>query len=84
MQGRRSGCEVLRWYRGRNDGTTRVHLVILAWLFVIFTMALTMRSALAGIAMFVGLGLAPVALYMAIAIRRARRRREQHPPADAR
>ena len=61
-----------------------MHLVILAWLFVIFTMALTMRSALAGIAMFVGLGLAPVALYMAIAIRRARRRREQHPPADAR
>ena len=54
-----------------------MHLVILAWLFVIFTMALTMRSALAGIAMFVGLGLAPVALYMAIVQRRSRARRER-------
>ena len=71
----------LRCYRGRSDTTTRsrasMHLVIMAWLFVIFTMALTMRSALAGIAMFVGLGLAPVALYMASALRRARRRRAQ-------
>jgi hypothetical protein len=74
---------VLRWYRARNDGTTRVHLVIIAWLFVIFTMALTMRSVLAGIAMFVALGIAPVALYMAIAIRRARRRREQQGSAGS-
>lgn len=75
---------MLRWYRARNDRTTRVHLVIIAWLFVISTMALTMRSALAGIALFVGLGVAPVALYMALAIRRARRRREQPPSAGAR
>jgi membrane protein implicated in regulation of membrane protease activity len=61
-----------------------VHLVIIAWLFVISTMALTMRSVLAGIAMFVALGLAPVALYMAIAVRRARRRREQPPSAGTR
>ena len=61
-----------------------MHLVIMAWLFVIFTMALTMRSALAGIAMFVGLGLVPIALYMAIAMRRARRRREQQPSAGVR
>jgi hypothetical protein len=54
-----------------------MHLVIIAWLFVIFTMALTMRSALAGIALFAALGVAPVALYMSLAIRRARRRRER-------
>ena len=74
---------VLRWYRARNHGTTRVHLVIIAWLFVIFTMALTMRSTLAGIALFASLGAAPVAAYLAISIRRSRRRREQRNGADA-
>ena len=54
-----------------------MHLVIIAWLFVISTMALTMRSALVGIALFVVAGLGPVALYMTLAMRRARRRREQ-------
>lgn len=53
-----------------------MHLVIIAWLFVIFTMALTMRSPLAGIALFATLGLAPVLLYVAIVTRRSRARRE--------
>ena len=61
-----------------------MHLVIIAWLFVIFTMALTLRSVLAGIALFVAAGIAPVALYLAIVIRRARSRREQQPPSNVR
>jgi len=54
-----------------------MHLVIIAWLFVIFTMALTMHSALAGVALFATLGLGPVVLYVAIAMRRLRARRER-------
>jgi hypothetical protein len=54
-----------------------MHLVIIAWLFVIFTMALTLKSALAGVALFVALGLGPVLLYFAIVIRRSRARRER-------
>lgn len=61
----------------------RVHLVIIAWLFVIFTMALTMRSWLAGIALFAFLGVAPVVAYLAIVVRRSRRLREAHEPLDA-
>jgi hypothetical protein len=53
-----------------------MHLVISAWLFVIFTMALTMQSALAGIALFAALGVAPVALYLSLVMRRNNRRRE--------
>ena len=56
----------------------RMHLVIIAWLFVIFTMALTLKSALAGVALFVTLGLGPVLLYLfAIVTRRSRARRER-------
>jgi sulfite exporter TauE/SafE len=54
-----------------------MHLVIIAWLFVIVTMALTMKSALAGAVLFVALGLGPVLLYFAIAMRRSRSRRER-------
>lgn len=54
-----------------------MHLVILAWLFVTFTMALTMRSWLVGVALFVTLGLGPVLIYGAIAMRRAWARRER-------
>lgn len=59
-----------------------MHLVIIAWLFVVFTMALTMKSALAGVAIFTILGLLPVLVYFAIALRRlrARREREQKSP----
>jgi hypothetical protein len=54
-----------------------MHLVIIAWLFVIFTMALTMKSVLAGVVLFVAAGLLPVMLYLAIAMRRSRARRER-------
>lgn len=61
----------------RSGDNAPMHLVILAWLFVISTMALTMKSALAGIAFFVALGLGPVLLYFAIVMRRFRARRER-------
>ena len=51
-----------------------MHIVIIAWLFVTFTMALTMKSALMGVALFAGLGLAPVLLLLAFAARRFRSR----------
>lgn len=54
-----------------------MHIVILAWLYVTFAMALTMESAFAGIALFAVLGLAPVGLWGAIAVRRLRARRER-------
>jgi len=45
------------------DNVGAMHLVIMAWLFVIGTMALTMSGVLAGLAFFAVAGLAPVALY---------------------
>ncbi len=54
-----------------------MHIVILAWLYVTFAMALTMGSVTAGLALFLGLGLAPVALWAAIRVRRHRARRER-------
>jgi hypothetical protein len=51
-----------------------MHIVIIAWLFVTFTMALTMKSWLLGIALFAILGLGPVLLYLALAVRRLRSR----------
>ena len=56
-----------------------MHIVILAWLFVIFTMALTFRSGLAGAAFFVAAGVAPVLLYGWLAVRRRRAARERRP-----
>ncbi|MFO1285037.1 MAG: hypothetical protein U1F51_21705 [Burkholderiales bacterium] len=50
-----------------------MHIVILAWLFVIGTMSLTM-GVLAGIAFFAVAGAAPVALYAALKLLRMRRR----------
>ena len=48
-----------------------MHIVALAWLFVVFTMALTLPP-LAGVALLV-VGAAPVALAVALAARRQRR-----------
>ena len=56
-----------------------MHLVIIAWLFVTFTMALTMRSWLAGVALVAALGLGPVLLYGVLAARRLRRRQSRRP-----
>ena len=47
-----------------------MHLVIMAWLFVIGTMSLTMSSVLAGLTFFAGAGVAPVALYAWLKLRR--------------
>lgn len=49
-----------------------LHLVIIAWLYVTFAMALTSPSAWSGIALFVGVGLAPVVLVVWLAVRRHR------------
>jgi hypothetical protein len=61
--------------------STRVHIVVIAWLFVTFTMALTLRSAVAGIALFVVLGLGPVLLLAMLAAKRVRSRRERATPS---
>ena len=52
-----------------------MHLVVMAWLFVIGTMAMTSSSVLGGIALFAA-GLAPVALYAWVKLRRVRRARD--------
>lgn len=52
-----------------------MHIVILAWLYVTFTMALTLSSALAGVALFLVAGLGPVFACAVLAARRARNRR---------
>ena len=49
-----------------------MHIVLIGWLFVIGAMALTLSSPLAGVAFFAGLGLAPAALVVWLAARRAR------------
>jgi len=48
-----------------------MHIVALAWLFVVFTVALTL-SPLAGVALVVVGGIAPIALVAALALRRQR------------
>lgn len=48
-----------------------MHIVVLAWLFVTFTMALTMRP-LTGVAFFLAVGLAPIAILAVLAARRRR------------
>lgn len=54
-----------------------MHLVVLAWLYVLFAMSLTMDSLAAGVAMFAVLGLAPVGLWVLLRIRRLRAQRER-------
>ena len=49
-----------------------MHIVILAWLFVTFTMALTMRPLVVAVAFFLAVGLGPVAILAALAARRRR------------
>lgn len=51
-----------------------MHIVVAAWMFVTFTMALTLSSAWAGIAFFAGVGLLPVALLLVLAARHRRAR----------
>ena len=49
-----------------------MHLVIMAWLFVIGTMALTSSTVSGGIAFFAVAGVAPVALYVWARLRHLR------------
>jgi hypothetical protein len=49
-----------------------MHIVVAAWMFVTFTMALTLSSVWAGLAFFAVMGLGPVALLMSLAARRRR------------
>ncbi len=60
-----------------------MHIVVMAWLFVIGTMALTWTSVLGGVAFFAAVGVAPVALCLWIAVRRLRARAKARaaPPA---
>ena len=63
----------MRWYRAREGPSTRVmHIVVLAWLYVTFAMALTMRPVVVGVAFFLAVGLAPVAIVAVLAARRRR------------
>ncbi len=60
-----------------------MHIVIAAWLYVIAMVALTSKSAAAGVATFAVVGCAPVALYLVLAIRRMRARRAARDEAVA-
>jgi len=63
--------------RAKPASIAPVHIVVLAWLYVTFAMALTMPLP-AGAAWFALAGLGPVVLWMLLRVRRdrARRRRE--------
>lgn len=54
-----------------------VHIVIIAWLYITLTMALSFASLLAGSAFFVTVGLPPVLLYAWLTLRRRRRLRKR-------
>jgi membrane protein implicated in regulation of membrane protease activity len=54
-----------------------MHIVVIAWLFVIGVMALALANPLAGVAWFLCVGLAPVALAVALLGRRRRLRLER-------
>jgi hypothetical protein len=60
-----------------------MHLVIMAWLFVIGTMALTGPTVAGGIAFFAVAGVAPVALYAWARTRHLRARRAARARASA-
>jgi len=63
----------MRWYRAREGPSTRaMHIVVLAWLYVMFAMALTMRPVAVGVAFFLAAGLGPVAILAVLAARRRR------------
>lgn len=52
-----------------------MHIVALAWLYVILLVALTMRSVLAGVVLFIVAGLAPVLACATFAAHRLRSRK---------
>lgn len=54
-----------------------MHIVLIAWLYVIGMMALTSDSVLGGIALFGIVGIAPVLMIVALAVRRMRAARRE-------
>ena len=54
-----------------------MYIVIMAWVYVTLLMSLTLSSALAGVAFFLFLGVAPVLLFATLAVRRHRRLHEE-------
>jgi hypothetical protein len=58
-------------------GKDSVHIVVIAWLYVTFAMALAMPGFASGVAFFALAGLLPALLVAALAGRRLRRRRAQ-------
>lgn len=54
-----------------------MYIVMMAWLYVTLLMSLTLSSALAGVAFFLFLGVAPMLLFATLALLRHRRLREQ-------
>ncbi len=54
-----------------------MYIVMIAWLYVTLLMSLTLSGALAGAAFFLFVGVAPVLLFAALAVRRYTRLREQ-------
>jgi hypothetical protein len=61
-----------------------VHIVLLAWLYVMLTMALTLDSLWAGLAWFALLGIAPVLVAAWLAARRLRMERERQRTSEPR
>jgi hypothetical protein len=66
-------------YRLQHRRLASMHIVIIAWLFVFFTVALTL-GALEGIAFFLVAGVAPVALYVILLVRRRATARARRAP----
>lgn len=59
-----------------------MHIVAIAWLYVVLMMAITETSVVAGIMTFVFYGLLPVALLLWL-VGTPRRRRNRHATGDA-
>jgi hypothetical protein len=79
-EGRARDCDGI--VRAKPVQRAPMHIVVLGWLYVTFAMALTM-GALAGIAFFVVVGLAPVAAWaIVVARRRSVRVRRVHAGDD--
>jgi ABC-type uncharacterized transport system permease subunit len=54
-----------------------MHLVVIAWIYIIAMVSLTRDSVIGGLVNFFALGIAPLALFLWLGGRRRRRQREQ-------
>ncbi len=78
---------MVSWRACRHNGRTfaqRMYIVLIAWLFIIGTLALAAESTLAGLALFVGAGIVPAWFVVWIAARHAapRNRERSRPLGD--